>query len=143
MPGKVNPVICESMLQVCAQVIANDSGITIGGLGSVLELNMMLPMIANNSLNSIKILSNSINIFNKNLIKNIKPNSEKCENYIEGSLAMCTALVPLIGYDEAAQIAYEAYNTNKTIKEILQQKNLFSDEEIEKILDPHAMLKPK
>ena len=143
MPGKVNPVICESMIQVCAQVIANDTAITLGGLGGYFELNLMLPLIANNILNSIKILSNSIIVFDRKLVRGITPNIEKCRDSIEGSLAMCTSLVPIIGYDKAAEIAYEAYRSNKTIKEIVRKKKIISAEDLEKLLDPKTMIKPK
>tara|TARA_Y100000994_G_scaffold249564_1_gene262108 strand:+ start:5000 stop:6400 length:1401 start_codon:yes stop_codon:yes gene_type:complete len=143
MPGKVNPVICESMLQVCAQVISNDAAITLGGLGSYFELNLMLPLIAHNILFSISILSNSINVFNSKLLAGIKADKKKCEDYIEGSLAMCTSLAPVIGYDSAAEIAYEAYNSGKTIRQVLKDKKILSDKEISKILDPKSMIKPK
>ena len=143
MPGKVNPVICESMIQVCSQVIANDTAINLGGLGSVFELNLMLPLIAHNMLFSINILSNSINVFVDKLLINIQSNPDKCEGYIEGSLAMCTSLVPEIGYDKAAQIAYEAFKKGKTIREILRENKILSDKKIEKLLDPKLMIKPK
>ena len=143
MPGKVNPVICESMIQVCSQVIANNMAISLGGLGSVFELNLMLPLIAHNILFSINILSNSVNVFVDKLLVDIKANSEKCEGYIEGSLAMCTSLVPEIGYDKSAQIAYEAFKKNKTIKQVLKDNKVLSDKKIEKLLDPKLMIKPK
>ena len=143
MPGKVNPVMCESLIQVCAQVIANDSAITLGGLGSIFELNLMLPLIAHNILYSITILSNGMNAFNENLLEGLEVNIEKCENYIEGSLAMCTSLAPIIGYDKAAEIAYEAYKKNKTIREVAKEKKIMSDSQLDKILDPQSMIKPK
>jgi len=143
MPGKVNPVICESVLQVSAQVIANDLSVTLGGLGSILELNLMLPLIAHNLLYSISILSNSIKIFDKKLVKDIKANKEKCENYIEGSLAMCTSLAPIIGYDAAAQIAYEAFKSGKTIRTLVKEKNIMDLKTLDKVLNPNNMIKPK
>ena len=143
MPGKVNPVICESAIQVCAQVIANDTAITLGGLGSIFELNLMLPLIAHNILFSIDILSNAMNVFQKKLLENLEADIDKCENYIEGSLAMCTTLAPVIGYDKATEIAYEAYKRNKTIREVLVEKNILSDKKINELLDPIKMIKPK
>ena len=143
MPGKVNPVICESMLQVCSQVIANDTAITLGGMGSILELNLMLPLIAHNLLFSLKILSNSIEIFQHKLIDKLEADEDKCKNYIDQSLAMCTSLAPVLGYDQAAKIAYEAFSKGKTIKEIMIEKNILSETEINKILDPKSMIKPK
>ena len=143
MPGKVNPVICESVLQASAQVIANDLAVTLGGLGSILELNLMLPLIAHNLLYSISILSNSMIIFKEKLMDGITANKVKCENYIEGSLAMCTSLAPIIGYDAAAAIAYEAFKTGKTIREVIIEKNLIDKKIIDKVLDPKNMIKPK
>ena len=131
------------MIQVCSQVIANDTAINLGGLGSVFELNLMLPLIAHNMLFSINILSNSTNVFVDKLLINIQSNSDKCEGYIEGSLAMCTSLVPEIGYDKAAQIAYEAFKKGKTIREVLTENKILSDKKIEKLLDPKLMIKPK
>jgi len=143
MPGKVNPVICESVLQSSAQVIANDLAVTLGGLGSILELNLMLPLIAHNLLYSINILSNSMTVFKEKLMDHISANKEKCENYIEGSLAMCTSLAPIIGYDAAAKIAYEAFKSGKTIREIALEQNILKEEELEKVLDPNNMIYPK
>ncbi len=143
MPGKVNPVICESTIQVCAQVIANDLAITQGGLGGFFELNLMLPLIAHNLLFSINILGNSIKIFNEKLIIGIEANKEKCNQSIELSLAMCTALVPILGYDKSAEIAYKAFEKNKTIREILIDENILDKKTINEILDPIPMTKPK
>ncbi len=142
MPGKVNPVICESMIQVCAQVIGNDVAITLGGQGGVFELNMMLPLIAHNLIQSIEILSNGANMFTNKLIKDLNVNKEKCFDYIEGSLAMCTSLVPVLGYDKAAEIAHKAYDTGKTIKEICIEEALFDEKELDELLNPNAMIKP-
>ena len=143
MPGKVNPVICESILQVSAQVIGNDLAITIGALGSILELNLMLPLIAHNLLYSIFILSNSIEVFDNKLIQGLSANKIKCENYIEGSLAMCTSLAPIIGYDEAAEIAYESFKTGRTIREVVEEKNIIDKKILNKVLDPNNMINPQ
>jgi len=142
MPGKVNPVICESMIQVSSQVIANDLAVTLGAQGGAFELNVMLPLIAHNLLQSINILSNSINIFNDKLLKGLKVNKNQCESYIEKSLSMCTILVPVIGYDKTAKLAYEAYENNKNIRELLLEKNILSNKEVDKILNPLKMTKP-
>ena len=142
MPGKTNPVICEAMIQGCAQVIGNDMAITIGGQGGVFELNLMLPLIAHNLTNSITILSNSTNIFTEKLITGLKANKEKCAGYIEGSLAMCTSLAPVIGYDKAAQIAYKAFNSGKTVREIAMEDNVLDKDKLDKILDPKSMTMP-
>lgn len=140
MPGKVNPVICESLIQVTAQVIGYDTAITLGGLGSHFELNLMLPLIGHNILESINILSNSIKMFRLNLIDGLKANIEKCEGYIEDSLAMCTSLAPIIGYDKAALIAKDAFNENKSIREICMQKKILPKKELDKILNPFNMI---
>ena len=142
MPGKVNPVICESALQVCSQVIANDLAITLGAQGGAFELNVMLPLISHNLIQSINILSNAITMFNDKLLKDLKADDKRCEDYIEKSLSMCTILVPVIGYDKTAEIAYEAYDTGKTIRELLLGKNILSDIEIEKLLNASDMTKP-
>ena len=88
-------------------------------------------------------MSNSINVFCDKLLKKLQANTEKCEDYIEGSLAMCTSLVPLLGYDKAAEIAYEAYKKNKSIREILKDKKILSNKEINKLLNAESMIKPK
>ena len=142
MPGKVNPVICESMIQICAQVIGNDLTITLGGQGGVFELNMMLPLIAHNLIESIEILSNGSNMFTEKLIKKLDADEDKCFGYIEGSLAMCTALAPVIGYDKAAQIAHKAYETGKTIREICIEESVLQQSELDRILDPKTMINP-
>ena len=142
MPGKVNPVICESIIQVCAQVIGNDIAITIGGQGGVFELNLMLPLIAHNLTQSIEILTSGSQMFTNKLVKDLKANEEICAGYIEGSLAMCTALAPIIGYDHAAGIAQKAYESGKTVREIAIAENILDKKELEKILNPESMTKP-
>jgi len=141
MPGKVNPVICESLIQACAQVIGNDLAVCMGAQGSYFELNVMMPMIASNILESISILSNGIDGFNKNLLANLDANTEVCSGYIEGSLAMCTSLVPVIGYDKSAEIAYKAYKENKTVREVVLEEKILSDEEVERLLNHESMIK--
>ena len=142
MPGKVNPVISESTIQVCAQVIGNDTAITQGGLGSYFELNLMLPLIGSNLLESITILSNCIIMFKEKLIDGLEANLEVCHGYVESSLAMCTSLVPVIGYDRAAELAYKAHNSGKTIREVAIEENILSIEQLDKLLDPISMTKP-
>ena len=142
MPGKTNPVICEAMIQVCGQVIGNDTAITIGGQGGVFELNLMLPLIAHNLTNSIKILSNGIRVFTDKLIVDLQANEEKCSGYIEGSLAMCTSLAPVIGYDKAAQIAHKAFESGKTVREIATEEKVLDKEQLDRLLDPKMMIIP-
>ena len=140
MPGKVNPVICESVIQVCAQVVGNDTAITLGGRGSYFELNLMLPILGYNLIQSIQILSNAIKIFSNLLIANLDADKEVCNSFIENSLALCTPLVPEIGYDKSAEVAYTAYNEKKTIRQVLKEKQILSDEKIDSILDFKKMI---
>ena len=142
MPGKVNPVICESLLQVCAQVIGNDTVITISGQGGFFELNLMLPIIAHNLTQSIEILTNGIQMFTEKLVKGLQANEVRCSGYIEGSLAMCTSLAPIIGYDRAAEIAHKAFESGKTVREIALEENILDEDELNKLLDPKNMIKP-
>ena len=142
MPGKVNPVICEAMIQVCAQVIGNDTAITIGGQGGVFELNLMLPLIAHNLTQSIEILTTGSQMFTNKLVKELKANEDICADYIENSLAMCTSLAPIIGYDRAAEISHKAYESGKTVREIAIEENILTKKELDKILDPASMTIP-
>lgn len=121
MPGKVNPVICESLVMVCCQVIGNDAAVTCGGLGgvgSLLDLNVAMPMMAHNLLDSIHLTSNACRMFCQNLLKDLVPDEARCKSLIEGSLAMCTSLVPVIGYDASAGLAKQAFKEGKTVRQL-------------------------
>jgi fumarate hydratase class II len=142
MPGKVNPVIPESLIQFCAQVIGNDSAITLGGLGGHFELNLMMPLIAHNLLQSIRLLSNAAHNFSLRCIKGLEADRERCEEMIEKSLALATALTPKIGYDQAARVAQKAYENRKTIRQVALEEKLFSKEELKHLLDPLSMTAP-
>jgi fumarate hydratase class II len=139
MPGKVNPVIPESVLQVAVQVIGNDATITLGGLSGNFELNVMMPVMAYNLLQSIEILSNSSSVFADKCVKGLRANEDRCKESVERSLAMASALSPHIGYDEAAKIAKEAHETGKTVREIALERKVLPPEELDKILDPWSM----
>jgi fumarate hydratase class II len=139
MPGKVNPVMAESLMQVCAQVLGNDTAITLGGLSGNFELNVMMPMMAYNLLQSIELLNNAVEQFDKRCLHGLTADRERCEGLIEQSLAMCTALAPVIGYDNAADIAKKAHETGKTVREIAMQEQTLSPEELERLLDPRPM----
>lgn len=139
MPGKVNPVIPESVTQVAAQIIANDTAITIGCQAGHFELNAMLPVIAHNLLQSIKLLGAAAKIFAEKCVKGISANEARCQAFVENSLAMCTSLSPVIGYDRAAAIAKEAYATGKTIKEVAIGKKILPEEKLAELLDPNKM----
>ncbi len=142
MPGKVNPVIGESVAQVSAHVIGNDTAITIGGQSGNFELNVMMPMMAYNILQSIRLLSNVSNVFVDKCINGIKADKARCEDMIEKSLAMCTSLAPIIGYDKASAIAKEAYSTGRTIREIAMEKGFLSERQLSEVLDPWSMTEP-
>jgi fumarate hydratase class II len=142
MPGKVNPVIAESVTQVSAQVIGNDLAITVGGQSGNFELNVMMPMMANNLLESVRLLSNVSGVFADKCIDGIQADKKRCEEMIEKSLAMCTSLAPIIGYDNAAAIAKEAYATGKTVREVALQKKVMPEKELARVLDPYTMTEP-
>ena len=135
MPGKVNPVIPEMMMQVCAQVIGNDAAVTFSGTNGNFELNTMLPVMAHNVLESIELLTNAIKVFNEKLLIGLEPNTEKMESNTQKNPILVTALVPKLGYDTAAEIAKESMSTNKTIKEVLLERELLSESEIDDLLN--------
>ena len=140
MPGKVNPVIPEMVMQVSAQVIGNDNTITFSSSNGNFELNTMLPVMAHNLLESIELLTTSTNVFEKKLINNLEANTEKLDENIQKNSILVTALVPVIGYDKSAEVAKEAMSQNKTIKEVLLEKNLISSEEIDELLNIEKLI---
>ncbi|HZN45480.1 MAG TPA: class II fumarate hydratase [Nitrospiraceae bacterium] len=142
MPGKVNPVIAESVTMVCAQVIGNDVTITIGGQAGNFELLVMLPVMAYNLLQSIELLASVARNFAARCVEGIEANEERCQSLIEQSLAMCTALAPEIGYEAAAQIAKDAYKTGKTVREMALEQKVLSEKRLEALLDPWRMTEP-
>ena len=142
MPGKVNPVIAESVMQVAAQVIGNDLAISIGGQAGNFELNVMMPVMAYNLLQSIELLSRSIDNFTIRCLQGIEADEARCKAMIEQSLAMCTALAPAIGYDAAARIAKEAYRTGRTVREVVRSQRVLPEGELSRLLDPWSMTKP-
>ena len=142
MPGKVNPVIAESVCQVAAQVIGNDLAITLGGQAGNFELNVMLPVMAHNLLQSIQLLTRAVQNFTRQCITGIQANKAHCSSLIEQSLAMSTALAPVIGYDAAARISKEAYRTGKTVREIARAQKILPENRLNKILDPWRMTQP-
>jgi fumarate hydratase class II len=134
MPGKVNPVMAEAVIQVAAQVMGNDTTITMGGQGGYFELNVMLPVMAYHLLQSISTLAAVANVFNEKCIAGITANRETCAAYIEKSLALVTGLVPKIGYDKAAAIAKKAYASGKTVREIALEEKLLDEETLNTLL---------
>jgi fumarate hydratase class II len=143
MPGKVNPVMCEAVLQVCAQVIGNDATITYAAalLGN-LDLHTGMPVIAHNVLESIRLLSNVCHAFTHKCIAGLEANQQRCAELIEQSLALCTSLAPLIGYDAAAALAKEAAQTGKTVRQIATEKKILPQAQLDAALDPRAMTEP-
>lgn len=142
MPAKVNPVICESVMMVCAQVIGNDTCITVAGQHGNFELNVMLPVIASNILESVEILSTVSNNFVDKCINGIKANVENCRLNAEKSLATCTSLAPKIGYDNAASLAKKALTQNKTVREMARELKVLPENELERVLNLKSMTEP-
>lgn len=135
MPGKVNPVIPETVIQVAAHVIGNDTAITFGGQGGIFQLNVMLPLIAYNLLQSIDLLATVAVRFAEKCVDGITANEDKCRSLIEQSLAMSTALVPAIGYEKAASLSKEAFAQGKTVRDVALAKQVLPEDEINRILD--------
>jgi fumarate hydratase class II len=141
MPGKVNPVMCESVVQVCAQVFGNDTAVCWGGATGQLELNVMMPVMAHNVLESIRLLSNVAQAFQDKCVDGIVANRDRCKELVELSMAMVTSLAPVIGYDRAAEIAKESANTGKTVRQICRERQVPEDQ-LNRALDPVEMTKP-
>lgn len=139
MPGKVNPVIAESVMMAVIQVIGNDTSITVAGQAGNFELLVMLPVMAHNLLQSIDLLGKSAENFSSRCVEGLVANKDTCEGFIEKSLAMCTALAPVIGYEPAAAIAKESYKTGQTVRELARSQGVLSEAEIKKLLDPWRM----
>ena len=145
MPGKTNPVICESAMQVFCQVVGNDVAITTaasGGIGSIFELNLCMPLIAERLTESIMLLSGAASILDEKLIQGLEINKEISECLVEQSLMVGTILAPIIGYDQTSKIAKEAFTTGETIREIVLRKGLLNEEELEKYLNFGEMTEP-
>jgi fumarate hydratase class II len=136
MPGKVNPVMCEMLLQVCAQVLGNDAAITFGGSFGNFELNVMMPVMAHNLLQSIELLAKGSEVFARRCVAGLEADREKCKANLELSLSNCTILAPVIGYDKAAKIAKVAYETNRTIREVAQEISGLDKAKLDELLDP-------
>lgn len=142
MPGKINPVMAESMMQVCAQVIGNDAAVAMGGLSGNFELNVMMPMIANNILQSIELLSNAIAAFDAKGLAGLQADRQRCNDLLERSLALVTALVPEIGYDRAAELAKQAHKTGRTLRDLALEEGV-DEVLLDKLLDPTTMIGPQ
>ncbi len=142
MPGKVNPVMCEAMMMVCAEVIGNDSTVTWSGANGNFELNVMMPVMAHDILESVRLLGHAVDVFCDKCVVGITANRARCEELVELSMAMVTSLAPKIGYDRAAEIAKESVKTGKTVRQLCLEKSVLPKEELERALDPIAMTEP-
>jgi fumarate hydratase class II len=154
MPGKVNPVICESAIMACCHVIGLDHAVALGGLGgvgSLLDLNVAMPMMATNALDSATLLTRTCHMLVDNLLEGLKPDEARCAGLIEGSLAMCTSLVPVIGYDKSAALAKDAFKQGKTVRQlaletVVGQKDnagkAITREDLDAYLNPWSMTLP-
>jgi fumarate hydratase class II len=141
MPGKVNPVLPEVVTQVSAQVIGNDAAITVGGLQGHFELNVFVPLIARNLLDSIKLLASASRLFAEKCVDGIEANREMCERYAELTLSAATALNPHVGYDKASEIVKEAVASGRSLREVAREAGV-SDEVLDQALDYRAMARP-
>jgi fumarate hydratase class II len=144
MPGKVNPVMCESLMQVAARVIGNDQTVTLcGASGGNFQLNIMMPVMGHAVLESIHLMSNCVNAFIEFCLQGLTANEAVCEAAVEQSLSMSTSLNPLIGYEKAAKLTKEAFATGKTIRQLAEEQQLVSADELQQALDPMRMTQPQ
>jgi len=142
MPGKVNPSVAEMVNMVCYQAIGNDVTIAAAAEAGQLELNVMMPVIAHNLLFTMLILTNASRIFAERCVEGIEADRAMCEHWLERSAAIVTALAPRIGYAAAAQLAKEAVARNLTVRQLVRDKGLLSDAELDRVLDLRAMTEP-
>jgi len=142
MPGKVNPVICEALIQVGAQVTGNHAVVTLGVQGGQLDLNTMLPVIADNLLESVRLLAAASRVFADKAIAGLVANEETCRAYVEISPSMATALNPLIGYDQAAEIAKMSFKTRRPVRELAREMTKLTPQQIDEALDPRRQTEP-
>ncbi len=144
MPGKVNPVMCESMMQLTARVIGNDTTMTMcGATGGNFQLNIMMPIMGHAMLESIMLLTNGIEAFIEFCMDGLEANAEACEASVEQSLSMVTSLNPYIGYEKAAKLTKEAFASGKTIRELCIEQKVLDEETLQKALDPFSMTEPQ
>jgi fumarate hydratase class II len=143
MPGKLNPVMCESMMQVAARVFGNDQTVAMcGATGGQFQLNIMMPIMAHAALESIHLLASVVRAFVEFCAEGMQANEQACANSVEMSLSMVTALNPLIGYDRAASLVKQAFHTGKTIRELCREQGVLPDATLNEALDPWRMTEP-
>lgn len=142
MPGKVNPTQCEAMTMVCAQVIGNDTTISLAGSAGNFELNVFMPVIAFNSLQSVRLLSDACDAFRQHCVIGIKANTSAIAGYLDASLMLVTALTPKIGYDAAAKLAQKAHREGSTLREVAVEEGVLTPEEFDSLVVPSDMVAP-
>ena len=142
MPGKVNPTQCEAMTMVVAQVMGNDTTINFAGASGNFELNVFMPVIAYNLIQSIQLLGDACNSFNEHCAVGIEPNHEKIDFFLHNSLMLVTALNPVIGYENAAKVAKTAYQQGKTLKDVAVELGLVTAEQFDEVVQPAKMVYP-
>src|SRR5256885_8194240 len=130
------------MMMFCAEVFGNDTAITWAGANGNFELNVMMPVMAHDLLESIRLLSNVVDAFCEKCVTRIQANKARCEELVELSMAMVTSLAPKIGYDRAAEIAKESVRTGKTVRELCREKKILPEKDLAQVLDPMAMTEP-
>jgi len=144
MPGKVNPVLCESLMQAAARVLGNDQTIVVcGAAGGQFQLNVMMPVMADAVLESVRLLANATGAFTAICLADMQADAKACAASVEKSLAMATGLTPYLGYERAAELAKEAFATGKTIRELCIEKNVLPEEQLNEALDPWRMTHPR
>ena len=136
MPGKVNPVMAEVLNMVAFQVIGNDLTISLASQAGQLELNVMMPVINHNLLQSLQILKNVLVAFRERCVEGIRANVERCRHYLERSLGLATVLNPVIGYEAAARVAKRAHASGKSLREVILEEGLLSPEELDRLMSP-------
>ena len=142
MPAKVNPVVCESVMMACAHIMGNDTTVAVCGQHGNFELNVMMPVLAYNLLESIELMANTARNFSRKCVSGITANEERCLELAEKSLATVTSLAPKIGYDKAAELAKRAMKEDKTVRQVAREMKLLPEAELERLLDLMAMTKP-
>jgi len=143
MPGKVNPVMCECLMQVSVRVLGNDQTIAVcGATGGQFQLNIMMPVMGDTVIESIRLLAQGTQTFTSRALEGLEANPEICQEAVEKSLAMVTGLNLYLGYERAAALAKEAFKTGKTIRELCREKKVLPEDQLSKALDPWRMTEP-
>ena len=142
MPGKVNPVMCEQLIMVCSQVIGNAVTVTVANTHGNLDLNVMLPVMARNVLESITFLANSVSVFTEKAVVGLTANKERAESLVEWSMSMVTSLAPVIGYDAAAKLAKRAVDEGRTVRDLCVSENILPLDQLTELLNARQMTEP-